>query len=331
MSLPSIQLDAVHRVYADGLHNAFTDLIHWRGRYWLTFRSCPDGHMVFPTSQIRVLVSNDGIGGWQEVFTFSVEHRDVRDPHFLAFGEKLFVYTGAWLYEADRPDHRDINDHLGYGAWTDDGQTWHGPRSLEGTYGHYIWRAAAHRGKAYLCARRRCDFVSGTDGERKPEQLQGAMLESDDGLVWRKAALFTEEYGDETAFLFEDDGEVVALARGAEQVPARLCRSRPPYVEWQRTDLDRNVGGPLLTKWGGRYLVAGRKTIEPQPAITTVYWLEDDALAEQLELPSGGDNSYPGFVALDGKRGLMSFYSSHEASGEGKRPANIYLAELSLG
>jgi len=62
-----------------------------------------------------------------------------------------------------------------------------------------------------------------------------------------------------------------------------------------------------------------------------VYWLEDDALAEQLELPSGGDNSYPGFVPLDDERGLMSFYSSHEASGEGKRPANIYVAELSLG
>lgn len=329
-ALPQIQLDALHRVYDDGSHNAFTDLIHWRGRYYLTFRSCPDGHMVFPTSQIRVLVSDDGLTEWREVFSFSADHRDVRDPHFLAFGEKLFVYSGAWLYEPDRPDHRDINDHLGFGAWSDDGQTWHGPRSLEGTYGHYIWRAASHRDKAYLCARRRRDFVPGSDAERNPEQIQGAMLESEDGLVWRTAGLFTDRYGDETAFLLEDDGQVVALARGAEKRPARICRSLPPYFEWERTELDRNVGGPLLAKWGERYLVAGRKSVEPDRPVTALYWLEEDDLVEQLELPSGGDNSYPGFVPLDDRRGLLSFYSSHEGSGASRAPCHIYLAELSL-
>ena len=329
-ALPQIQLDAVHRVYDDGSHNAFTDLIHWRGRYWLTFRGCPDGHMVYPTSRIRVLVSADGLTDWHEAFSFNAEGRDVRDPHFLAFGEKLFVYSGAWLCDPARPGHRDINDHLGYGAWTDDGDTWRGPRSLEGTYGHYVWRAAAHRDRAFLCARRRRDFIPGPGPEEAREVIEGAMLESDDGLVWRTAGLFTEDYGNETAFLFEDDGQVVALARGADPVPARICRSLPPYVAWQRTELDRNVGGPLLAKWGERYLVAGRKTLEPGRPVTTVYWLESDALVEQLELPSGGDNSYPGFVPLDEHRGLLSYYSSHAGSGEGKAPCHIYIAELAL-
>ncbi|HIM55864.1 MAG TPA: hypothetical protein EYM39_04085 [Candidatus Latescibacteria bacterium] len=48
------------------------------------------------------------------------------------------------------------------------------------------------------------------------------------------------------------------------------------------------------------------------------------AQADVAELPSGGDNSYPGFIALDGTRGLLSYYSSHEGS------ASIYLAELRL-
>jgi len=289
--------------------------------------------MVFPTSRIRVLVSDDGRGGWQEAFAFSAPHRDVRDPHFLAFGEKLFVYSGAWLCDPARPEHRDLNDHLGYGAWTDDGATWCGPVSLEGTYGHYVWRAAAWRGRAYLCGRRRRDFAPGAGGERQPEVIQGAMLESQDGLVWRTAALFTESYGDETAFLFEDDGEVAALARGAGPVPARICRSRPPYVAWTRAELDRNVGGPLLARWGDRLLVGGRKTLEPGRPVTALYWLEGDRLVEQLELPSGGDNSYPGFVPLtdepDGP-GLVSYYSSHEGSGTGQAPCHIYLAEVRL-
>ncbi|MED5415262.1 MAG: exo-alpha-sialidase, partial [Candidatus Latescibacterota bacterium] len=61
-----------------------------------------------------------------------------------------------------------------------------------------------------------------------------------------------------------------------------------------------------------------------------LYWLADDQLHEICELPSGGDNSYPGFVDLGDDRGLLSFYSSHEGSGRGTAPCHIYLAELRL-
>ena len=40
-------------------HNAFTDLTVFHDRYYLTFRSCPDGHPVHPTSSIIVLGSSD--------------------------------------------------------------------------------------------------------------------------------------------------------------------------------------------------------------------------------------------------------------------------------
>ena len=156
------------------------------------------------------------------------------------------------------------------------------------------------------------------------------MLESDDGLVWRFSAFFAEEHGDETAFLFEEDGAVVAIARGGGGIPAQVCRSKPPYAEWARVNLDRNVGGPLLAKWGDRYLVSGRKSIDPDPPVTAIYWLTGDMLHEAAELPSGGDNSYPGFVALSDTQGLLSYYSSHEGSGSSQAPAAIYLAELSI-
>ena len=123
---------------------------------------------------------------------------------------------------------------------------------------------------------------------------------------------------------------MVALARGAGPQPARICRSRPPYSRWTRTDLDRNVGGPLLAKWGRHTLVGGRKWVDSGHRHTALYWLIDDALREIAELPSGGDNSYPGFVPLDGTRGLLSYYSSHEGSGTSLPPSAIYLAELSL-
>jgi len=80
---------------------------------------------------------------------------------------------------------------------------------------------------------------------------------------------------------------------------------------------------------GSSYLVGGRKTVDPAAPRTTLYWLDGDRLVEALELPGGGDNSYPGFVARDETRGLLSYYSSHEGSGTSLAPSAIYLAELS--
>ena len=98
--------------------------------------------------------------------SFAVPFRDVRDPHFLVFKGKLFVYTGTWYSgpkTLDRSDY-DLNKHLGYAVWTEDGRQWHGPTMLEGTFGHYIWRAAAHGDTAYLCGRRKPQFEVAASG-----------------------------------------------------------------------------------------------------------------------------------------------------------------------
>lgn len=324
---PEVRVDSVRKVYDDGNHNAFTDLCRFGGEMYLTFRSSPTGHLVVDDSRVVVLASSDG-GEWREVFTFDAPLRDVRDPHFLVFGDTLFVYSGTWLCDPARPDASDLNDHLGYAAATRDGVTWEGPRSLEGTYGHYIWRAAAHGRKAYLCARRTRDFTP-TRGPGAGEVVrQAALLESDDGWVWKWTGFLQEETGNEVAFLFEDDGSILAVGRRSG--PAQVCRSRPPYREWTRTDLSRYVGGPMLEKWEGRYLVGGRKRSDAEGPQTALSWLVDDQLVDVAELPSGGDNSYPGFIDLGGGKGLLSYYSSHEGSQSKVSPCSIYLAELSL-
>lgn len=328
-AVPGIRVESVRKIFDDGNHNGFTDLCRFRGDMYLAFRSCPDGHKMFDTSRIVVLSSRDG-SQWRQVHTFNVPLRDVRDPHFLIFHDTLFIYSSTWLCNPNTPGKFNTNEHLGYAAWTRDGKTWEGPKSLEGTYGHYIWRAAAHGGKAYLCGRRVRDFTPTDAPQPVPAVMESALLESEDGLVWRWTGLFQEASGNETAFLFEDDGSILALARC--RINAQLCRSRPPYREWTRTDLNRFVGGPLLVKWGGRYLVGGRKFLtidEPEKNPRMVLsWLVDDRLVDVAELPSGGDTSYPGFIPLDGQRGFVSYYSSHEGSGTTLAPCSIYLAEI---
>ncbi|MBM3187752.1 MAG: hypothetical protein FJZ90_03415 [Chloroflexi bacterium] len=327
--LPEIRVDSIRQVYNDGNHNAFTDLCRYRGRLYLTFRNCPHGHMIHDTSRILILSSERGLD-WAPVFSFSVPGRDVRDPHFLEYRGRLFVYSGTWLVGAEAPARGDPDEMQGYAVWSDDGEHWNGPQFLEGTQGHYIWRAAAFGDHAYLCSRRnRRPEAPGESGDSE-ERLESALLRSADGLSWEAIGLFRESYGNETAFLFEEDGSILAIHRGRQSMPAELCRARPPYRDWTRIPLGRNIGGPLLARWGERYLVGGRNTVDPKRPKTALYWLLDDRLCDAAELPSGGDTSYPGFVALGRERGLLSYYSSHEGSGTHLAPSAIYLAELGL-
>jgi hypothetical protein len=159
--------------------------------------------------------------------------------------------------------------------------------------------------------------------------VQSALLESDDGLIWRHAGLFQETYGDETAFLFEDDGSNLAVARSGGGRNAQVCRAEPPYTKFTGKDLDRYIGGPLLKKWNGRYLVGGRNMQKKRP-YTSLCWLTGETLHEFAAIPSAGDNSYPGFVLLSNKRALISYYSSHEKRGDGRPMTAVFLAELLL-
>ena len=326
--VPDVEVQNIRRVFHNGEHNAFTDLVRFRERYYLTFRSCPDGHMVHPTASIIILVSDD-LNSWQQVHRFRVEKRDTRDPHFLVFKDRLFVYTGTW-YSGEKTIPRsdyDLNKHLGYAAWSDDGAKWHSPIMLEGTFGHYIWRATTYGGKAYLCGRRKHQFDVRPRGEG-PE-VESAMLESEDGLVWRTGTLFQEVRGDETAFRFDGKGDILAIGRrGGDK--AQLLRSQAPYTKWDRRDLDRYIGGPLLTRWADRWVVGGRNNTDDRGPKTAMYWLVGDDLHQFAELPSGGDNSYPGFLELSPSRAVMSWYSSHEKDASGKTITAIYMADLRI-
>lgn len=324
---PQVSVSNIRRVFHNGEHNAFTDLVRFKGALYLCFRSCPDGHMVFNTASVIVLRSTDEGATWQPMHRFSVKDRDTRDPHFLVFKDRLFVYSGTWWTGPDLLDRKyyDMNKQLGYAVSSADGAKWTEPTLLEGTFGYYIWRAASHDGKVYLCGRRKANFAVEVMGERGHNQ--SIMLESDDGIIFRHRAYFQETGGNETAFFFEKDGGVLALDRNGGG-NSMLCGSRPPYTGWIRRPLDRFVGGPLLVKWGEHVLVGGRHQTKDRGPKTSLGWLINDKFHEFAELPSGGDNSYPGFVELSSTKGLISWYSSHEKNAAGETITAIYMAEL---
>ena len=328
--MPSdILLHAVRRITKDKRHNAFTDLVRFNGRIYLAFRSAPL-HDISPGASIRILQSDDG-ADWREIFQFDVADRDTRDPHFLVFQDRLILYTGTWDATDSGVARRELNDHLGYCVSSEDGESWSAPVALETTRGHYIWRVAAHDGYAYLCGRRKNGFESLPNEKSEWAIQQSVLLRSKDGLEFEPVALFQPSYGDETAFVFGENGGITALIRCRKwNQSAYICRSDPPYREWERIQVDRNVGGPMLARWGNFMIAGGRRSIPEDDPRTVLYWLEEDTLHEALELPSGGDCSYPGFLEIDPGHALISYYSSHEGEGEPPFPASVYIAEISI-
>ena len=77
-SLPKVRIVSVKRIFNNGEHNAFTDLVRYNGRLYLAFRSCPGGHGVNPAASIIILTSKNG-DQWEQVFRFHVDQRDTRD------------------------------------------------------------------------------------------------------------------------------------------------------------------------------------------------------------------------------------------------------------
>jgi len=85
----------------------------------------------------------------------------------------------------------------------------------------------------------------------------------------------------------------------------------------------------LLVRWSDRYVVGGRRSTDGGPK-TSLCWFDGDTLHEFASLPSGGDNSYPGFIELSPTRAVVSWYSSHEQDASGKPITAIYLADLTI-
>jgi hypothetical protein len=320
-----VSVHHVRTVFNNGEHNAFTDLTWFKGHIYLTFRSCPDGHMVFPTSRIIVLKSSTG-KEWTQVHAFSVKNRDTRDPHFGELNGTLFVYTGTWYCGPNKPKVRNINQMVGYGANTKDGKQWSSTFILEGTYGHYVWRTATYKNQIYMCGRRTRDFAEVTNLQNRAKLLQSQILASEDGKRFLPVGTFQEKDGDETAFMFDDAGAVTAIARRGRGT-AELITLSPSFQVKARRELDRYIGGPFIGRFGEHTLVAGRNIVDGV-AKTVICTLVDGKLNTLCELPAGGDCSYPSLIQLCPGCVLVSYYSSHEKDNDGNPMTNIYLAEL---
>ena len=122
---------------------------------------------------------------------------------------------------------------------------------------------------------------------------------------------------------------------------ATFLEAPPPYENWSHWSVRHRMAGPELAVVGERIIGGGRSDdpydTEGRKTITAIYEIDfaNQWTRPVMDLPSGGDNSYPGMVVEDDKTLLVSYYSQHEYLGrEGfrhhRKPASIYLARITF-
>src|SRR5947207_15453553 len=88
---------SVVKIWDQGKHNAFTDLIRWRDKWYCTFREA-DAH-VGGDGQIRVLESAEG-DKWQSAALIGEAGIDLRDPKLsITPDDRLMIMAGGSVYE----------------------------------------------------------------------------------------------------------------------------------------------------------------------------------------------------------------------------------------
>ena len=308
-STPSPEIVSVARIWDAGAHNAFTDLIRWRDRWYCTFRE--GNEHVGGDGRIRVLVSTDG-QAWTSAALVGETGIDLRDPKLSITPDgRLMIVAGGSVYEGKRYLGRQPRV-----TFSQDGITWSAPqRILE--EGDWLWRVTWHDGRAYGVTYRTLP------GDASEWAL--TLVSSADGRVFdRVTPLSVPGRPNETTLRFMPDGEMVALVRReAGDRLAWVGRSRAPYTTWTWRATPHQVGGPNFIRLPDGALWASGRSYPGGPKTVVARMTLDGGYDPVLTLPSGGDTSYAGMV-WHADLLWVSYYASHEGK------TAIYLARVKV-
>jgi len=301
--VPEGTLISLRRIWDEAPHNAFTNLIRFKGRWICCFR---EGQKhVSQDGALRVIASEDG-EHWKSLVRIESDRADLRDAQITETpGGALMLSGAAALHQPADVRHQTM------AYFSKDGSVWTDGVPI-GDPNVWLWRVTWHNGIAYGIGYSTVDdkfirLYKSEDGQRF-EVLVDRLLE--------------EEYPNETSMVFLEDDTCLCLLR--RQGTGMLGEAKPPYTEWTWKDLGVPIGGPHMIRIpDGRFVAAVR--LYDGKTRTGLCWIDpqEGTLREFMSLPSGGDTSYPGLVFHEGLL-WVSYYASHEGK------TSIYLAKVKL-
>lgn len=311
-------LISVQKIWDKAPHNAMTDLIIFKNKWFCTFRE-GDQHIKGREGQIRILESLNGIV-WHTVALIAYENVDLRDPKFSITpnGQLMLLMGGTHI-----TDEGERLFNQTYVTFSRDGKEWNTLTPILPPF-EWLWRVTWHQGEAYGVSYR---FSQPLD--RDSEWIV-TLWRSNDGVNFLPVTFFQiPGYPNETTIRFAPDNEIILLVRREEAKKglAWLGSSYPPYEDWLWKELPYHLGGPnFIILPNNQMWAAGRLVLHSFYGSfykTALCLLTEKSLTPLLILPSGGDCSYPGMIFHEDFL-YMSYYSSHEGN------TNIYLAKVDV-
>ena len=300
-------------VMGDGGHKAFTDMVLWRGCFWLVFVSSPS-HFASRWSRLLLLRSTDA-RHWQVVRLFDGGGKDIRDPKLGVFQDRIFLY--ALLNRRFDPE-----PYTTVVARSDDGTAW-GEFEETSAAGWLIGRPLRSETLEWHAPAHHIDLGI------------AALMRSSDGLDWTIRSTISNpktERADETSIHLLKDGRMLAVTRveagsgvfGSSRDGTLVSASAFPYTSWTRLamHLETRLDGPNMFDVDGRVYAVGRRQCRiADPFLrqgsalarkrTALFRVGEDTggLAHIADLPSCGDTSYAGVAAAAGKV-FISYYTN---------------------
>ncbi len=296
-------------VVSDGMHNAFTDMIKWKGDYYLIFARSPS-HLFSDESRL-VLMQSSNMISWEEIHSFSIPGQDIRDPKFAIFDDRLFMYVMKNLDFTAEP----------YGSaytFSEDGKNWRDLKDIS-QKGWLFWRPKTRDGKTWYMPAYWSDHG------------KSMLLKSTNGIDWEVVSVIYEgDRNDETAITFMPDGSIICTARlegsdswfGDPSASTLIATAKYPYKKWttaksQVTRLD----GPFLFTYRERAYAVGRQHVGCPGFLndigsilgrkrTALYLVTNEKLVHLSDLPSAGDTSYASGIMEGDTLGLV-YYTSN--------------------
>lgn len=304
------------QIWDRGRHNAFTDLVRWQGRFYCTFREggahVPHSHA--EDGKTRVIVSTDG-ATWKSFALFEEAGIDLRDPKLsVTPDDRLMVLMGGSYYESGKLGKR--LPRVALIGKENAGPFKSVPVIIDKTISNeadWLWRVTWHMGTGYGVVYQKRDgwhvyLVKTTDGVRY--SLVKTLNVSD---APNEATI---------RFLPGDEMMVVLRNEGGSRL-GRIGRAKPPYAKWTWHTMSHRLGGPNFIRLPNGTLILGTRLYGKQTRTAIGPMSERGQFTPKIQLPSGGDTSYPGML-VQGDQLWVSYYASHE-----KKTA-IYLAKIAL-
>jgi len=306
--------------------NNNVDVAQFQGRFYVAFRTAPT-HFASNRTRI-VVVSSADRSQWEREADIALMESDLREPRFLVFRERLFLYffRGGSNPFGFAPQSMYVVERTDSGAWSS-------PRAIYRP-GYVVWRARAFNNRAYLSVYHGAGLYTTKD---RPGDVR--LLVSDDGYEWTPisdAPQVSDVSAEEGEFTFDEEGNLLATVR-LEVHGALVCKaSHADLAHWECRYTPYKYDSAIMFRHAGTAYVIARRNLagpfEDEPywvptslhrawrlarysltrKRTCLYNLDAETLrlVPLFDLPGRGDTAYAGIAPLDARRYWVVNYSS---------------------